>query len=252
MLLFYLGIMAAGKRRSKRTARKFRPRYPRGVKLNVIDSNDGDSVAKPDCAAKPNPDITIHNSERQNDKKRLQGKQWTAEDMEHAIEDVEDNYFLIRGSAKKWGIPVSSLSYWLAGLTTTKAKGPLTILSLEEELEVVEWCKDLAQLGRGLEVIQLKSHVAHIFQTRPNPFKNGLPGRSWWVGFRTRHPDLTIRTAEGLDRDRAVMLRSIIVADFYNNLSTLYAANHYEPTHIWNCDETGVQAGRNCGIKVIA
>ena len=32
----------------------------------------------------------------------------------------------------------------------------------------------------------------------------------------------------------------------------LYDANHYEPTHIWNCDETGVQASRNCGMKVIA
>ena len=138
-MLFYLGIMAAGKRRSKRTTRKVRTRYPRGVKLHVIESDDGDSAAKPDCAPKPTPDITIHNSEHQNDKKRLQGKQWTAEDMEHAIEDVEDNYFSIRGSAKKWGILISSLSYWLVGLTTTKIKGPQTILSLEEELEVFEW-----------------------------------------------------------------------------------------------------------------
>lgn len=138
-------------------------------------------------------------------KKVLQGNQWTEEDMEHAIEDVEDNCFSIRGAARKWGIPMSSLSYWLAGLTTTKTRGPPTILSLEEELEVVQWCKDLAQLGRGLEVIHLKSHVPHICQTRPNPVKNGLLGRSWWVGFRKRHPNLTIRTAEGLDRDRAVM-----------------------------------------------
>ena len=32
----------------------------------------------------------------------------------------------------------------------------------------------------------------------------------------------------------------------------MYDSNHYEPTHIWNCDETGVQAGRNCGMRVIA
>ena len=174
--------MTAGKRRSKRTARKLTPRCPRGVKLHVVDSNDGDN------SAKPTPDDTNHNlvanntdslcgvvksSKHQKNKRRIQGNQWTKEDMENAVEDVEDNCFSIRASARKWGIPVSSLSYWLSGLTTTKTRGPPTILSLEEELEVVEWCKDLAQLGRGLEVIQLKSHVAQIFQTRPNPFKNG-------------------------------------------------------------------------------
>ncbi|XP_059077115.1 MFS-type transporter clz9-like [Cryptomeria japonica] len=60
--------------------------------------------------------------------------------------------------------------------------------------------------------------------------------------FRKRHPDLTIRTAEGLDRDRAVMLRPSIVTDFYDNLEKLYNAYEYGPTKIWNYDETGVQA----------
>ncbi|XP_059073557.1 uncharacterized protein LOC131874281 [Cryptomeria japonica] len=159
--------------------------------------------------------------------------------MECAMKDVEDNSYSIRAAAKKWGIPASTLTYWLLGLTTTKRRGPPTILSLEEELEIVDWCKDMAQLGHGLEIIQLKLHVAHICETRPNPFKNGFPGRSWWTGFRKRHPDLTIRVAEGLDRDRAVMLRPSIMTDFYDNLEKLYNASEYGPTKIWNCDETG-------------
>ncbi|XP_059064427.1 MFS-type transporter clz9-like [Cryptomeria japonica] len=97
----------------------------------------------------------------------------------------------------------------------------------------------MAQLGHGLEIIQLKSHVAHICETRPNPFKNDFPGRSWWIAFHKRHPDLIIRTAEGLDRDRAVMLRPSIVTNFYDNLEKLYNASEYGPTKIWNCDEIG-------------
>lgn len=50
---------------------------------------------------------------------------------------------------------------------------------MEEEKEIVEWFKDLAQIEHGLEVIQLKSYVAYIHKIRLNPFKNGLPGRSW-------------------------------------------------------------------------
>ncbi|XP_057842521.2 uncharacterized protein LOC131051937 [Cryptomeria japonica] len=172
--------------------------------------------------------------------------------MECAMKDVEDNSYSIRAAVKKWGIPASSLTYWLSGLTTTKRRGPPTILSLEEEIEIVDWCKDMAQLGHELEIIQLKSHVAHICETRPNPFNNGIPGTSWWAGFHKHHPDLTIRTIEGLDRDRVVMLRPSIVTDFYDNLEKLYNASENGPTKIWNCDETGVQAGRNCGMQVIA
>ncbi|GLJ31873.1 hypothetical protein SUGI_0641340 [Cryptomeria japonica] len=48
------------------------------------------------------------------------------------------------------------------------------------------------------------------------------------------------------------MLRPSIVTDFYDNLDKLYNASEYGPTKIWNCDETGVQAGRNYGMRVIA
>jgi len=58
----------------------------------------------------------------------------------------------------------------------------------EEEAEVVEWCKKMAQLVHGLELIQLKSTVAQICQERQNPFKDGFLGESWWFGFRKRHP----------------------------------------------------------------
>ena len=139
--------MTAGKRRSKRSAQKLTPRYPRGVKLHVVESDDANTSAKL-ATDKKNHNLVVDNTYRldgvvkyskcQKKKRSFQGNQWTEEEMEHAIEDVENNFFSIRGAAKKWGIPVSSLSYWLVGLTTTKIKGPPTILSLEEELEVVQ------------------------------------------------------------------------------------------------------------------
>lgn len=215
MLLFYLSIMIEGKRRSKRTTQKLRPHCPRGVKLYVVDSGYGDNSAKPTydntsrnlVANDTNSlDSVVKSSECQNNKNRFQGNQWTKENMEHAIGDVEYNCFSIRGAKKKWRIPISSLLYWLVGLITTKTKGSPMIHSLEEQLEVVEWCKDLAQLSHGfggnLVEVTCNSHLPK----RPNPLKNGLPGRSWWVGFHKCHPYLTIRTTKDLDRDREVML----------------------------------------------
>ena len=42
------------------------------------------------------------------------------------------------------------------------------------------------------------------------------------------------------------------VSSFYNNLEALYAMHKYSPDRIWNCDESGAQAGRNGGGIIIA
>jgi len=157
--------------------------------------------------------------------------------MKAAIDDIEFNGYSIRAAAKKNGIPPTSIHYWINGLTHTKRKGPITLLSVEEEEEVVVWCQDMAQLGHGLELVQLKSTVAQIFQVRPNPFKDGFPEKSWWRGFKQRHPKLVLRTTEGLDRDRALHIHPTVVSRFYQTLSNAYEKHSYRPYHIWNCDE---------------
>ena len=83
------------------------------------------------------------------------------------IDDIEFKGYSICASAKKHGIAASNIQYWINGLTNTKRRGPVTVMTEEEEDEVVEWCKEMAQLGHGLELI-LKSIVAQIFQGRPS------------------------------------------------------------------------------------
>ena len=115
-----------------------------------------------------------------------------------AIDNIEFNGYSVRASAKKHGIPPSSIHYWINGLTHTKRRGPLTVMTEDEEAEVVEWCKEMAQLGHGLELIQLQSTVAQIYRGRPNPFKDGFPGKSWWFGFK-----------EGIHNLYCVLLRAL-------------------------------------------
>ena len=42
------------------------------------------------------------------------------------------------------------------------------------------------------------------------------------------------------------------MSKFYDTLSNAYQKHSYSPNHIWNCDETRLQAGKNCGMRVIA
>ena len=111
---------------------------------------------------------------------------WTKEDMLEAIDDVEFNGYFVRASAKKYGIAPTTLHYCLNGLTHTKSKGPLRVLTEQyQEEEVVVWCKEMADMGYGLELIQLKASVAQNFQSRPNSFRDVFLGKSWWAGSKT-------------------------------------------------------------------
>ena len=97
---------------------------------------------------------------------------------------IEFKGYSIYASTKNHGIATSNIHYWINGLTNTKRRGPVIVMTEEEEDELVDWCKKMAQLGHRLQLIQLKSTVAQICQGRPNPFKDGFPGKSWWSGFK--------------------------------------------------------------------
>jgi hypothetical protein len=93
--------------------------------------------------------------------------------------------------------------------------------------------------------------VAEICQDRSNLFTHGIPGQGWLRWFRIRHPELTLRSSQGLEVNRAKNLCPQNVASLYGNLQILYAQHCYPPDHIWNCDESGAQAGRNGGGTLV-
>ena len=68
------------------------------------------------------------------------------------------------------------------------------MLTKQEEEEVVVWCKNMNQLIHDMDLIQMKSIVFQIYQGRTNPFKDIFPGKSWWAGYKLRHPDLMLQT----------------------------------------------------------
>ena len=110
----------------------------------------------------------------------------------------------------------------------------------------------MQELGFPLTILQLKLKVAMMTQGRDTPFTNGVPGTSWLCWFRRRHLELSMRLAQGLDAKCARGLYAENVSSFYENLSSLCAKYEYSPSQIWNCDESGVQAGHNGGTYVLA
>ena len=95
--------------------------------------------------------------------------------------------------------------------------------------------------------------MAQTTQTMDTPWSaSGVLGKSWLRSFKARHPDLVSRKSQSLELNRARALCPTTAATLYSNLADLYNTFKYSLAHIWNCDESGVQAGRSGGATVLA
>jgi hypothetical protein len=111
----------------------------------------------------------------------------------------------------------------------------------------------MQDLGHPLTSGQLRLKVALATQTRETPWSAvGVPGKSWLRSFKLRHPELTSRKSQPLELGHARGFCPSSAASLYCNLEELYNSYQYPPCHIWNCDESGVQAGRSGGATVLA
>jgi hypothetical protein len=126
------------------------------------------------------------------------------------------------------------------------------VLSPEEEQQLVDWLLLVCDMGYGLSPITLGMKVSEITMSRDTPFRKGIPRGGWMRGWRRRrHPKLTLRISQALETAKARGLCRDNVKSFYENLQTLYSLHKYTPDRIWNCDESGAQAGKNGGGVVI-
>ncbi len=63
---------------------------------------------------------------------------------------------------------------------------------------------------------------------------------------------MSIHLEKGLDIYKAQGLALATYNSFYENQQSLYNKHNYFPNHIWNCDETRIQASRQSNIGVLA
>ena len=111
----------------------------------------------------------------------------------------------------------------------------------------------MQDLGHPLTPGELRLKVALATQCRKTPWSaTGVPGKGWLRRFKRRHSELATRRSQGLEVARARALCPATAETLYTNLEYLYTSYNYPPNHIWNCDESGVQAGRSGGATVLA
>ena len=176
---------------------------------------------------------------------------WTNSQLREAMACV-DGGMSMKKASDMYHIPYSTFREWCYGIRRTRKRGPAAVLSPSKEQQLVDYCIRMCELGLGLTPTALKLKVYDITKSRPTPFRNGIPGQGWMRWWKRRHPELTLRVAQALETARARGLCAANIKSFYDNLESLCTLHNYSPDQIWNCDESGAQAGRNGGGVVIA
>ncbi|KAI8509490.1 hypothetical protein Bbelb_133380 [Branchiostoma belcheri] len=174
-------------------------------------------------------------------------REWDEEDMKQAIRAIKDERKAIYKVAKEFNVPQSTLDDRYNQRHTEKVGRP-TKLSPEDEEAPVKYSMYMATKGFPLTAGVMKALAKEIDAVSSKEkgeaprFGGKLPGKRWWSAFRRRHPEISLRSPDSLDRARAAMSNARVVEKHFEQLGQLLSENklHDRPFKVYNNDETGM------------
>lgn len=182
-------------------------------------------------------------------------KLWSSESMANAVKRFAEGGVGLRETARMYDVPYETLRRRVEGLVSVDCKpGPSTVLTHDEEDRLALYCVEMADRGFGLtrDDVMHKAFIIAELSGRQHPFLNEKAGRSWFEGFKSRHPRLTLRSPQPLSHMRAANANNQTIVDFFAKLAAVYARLNLfsKPMQIFNVDETGVSVVHKSG-KVV-
>ena len=181
---------------------------------------------------------------------------YTQEQLDEALANISNKNMNYRQAAEVYGIPKSTLADRITGKREPVVghHGRNPVLTKEEEIDLKNWCIEMAKRGFGQTPEQLKAMVKRILDSsgrKEELFKNNLPGKAWWYGFVGRHPDIKTAFTEKLELARAIACRPEKVKEWFKKYEECVRKfGITQPSQIYNCDESGFPLQNKAGGKV--
>jgi molybdenum-dependent DNA-binding transcriptional regulator ModE len=181
-----------------------------------------------------------------NYKRHTRKANWTQEDLRHALEFIE-NGGKIRRAGRQFGIPYGSLQTRIKkieGRNDSPRMGRRSIFSPEQESSIAEHLKLLSKMFYGLTAKELRRVVFEYAEK--NNIKNSfnkntrLAGKDWYYDFLQRNPTISARKPEATSINRITAFNREELELFFGNLQDLMEKYKFNPSKIFNVDETGI------------
>ena len=165
---------------------------------------------------------------------------WSEESMKCALNAILYEGMSVSKAAQAYGIPKSTLYDHRIGKTLPGVKsGPPTLLTQEEEAELVSFLVESADIGypkSRLDVIAMAQHII-LKKGIEHQITNG-----WWQTFYGRHHSiLSLKTATSLSVARAKASCQESLKKWYSILEETMMKHslNEDPALVFNMDETG-------------
>ena len=149
----------------------------------------------------------------------------------------------INRAALQYGVPPTTLKDRMSGRIIHGSKiGPKPYLSYEEEKELVEFICTCSKMGYGKTRKEVLSIVRTAVSAKRKDQPVGQISDGWWVHFRKRWPELTMRKGDAFSLVREQMTSYEVYDSYFKLLGEVLEANKLKdkPAQIYNCDESGV------------
>ena len=169
-------------------------------------------------------------------------KLWKEEDMVAALEAVKSNALTVTKAATTYNVPRKTLDDRVKGRVVHGTNpGRDTVLSPTEEKALCNYLVFMAERGFPLtcSMVMAFAWAIAIRSGNSSCFNPELgPGEHWWTGFRKRHPELTLRKVDQLDRSRAECLDPEVIEEYFKLLKKTLEENGLinSPCRLYNCD----------------
>ncbi|KAJ8966811.1 hypothetical protein NQ314_003307 [Rhamnusium bicolor] len=192
--------------------------------------------------------IKIWHQKRDNSKNKCPRRtlfNYSPSQIKNALEEIR-NGMKIQTACKMYNVPRSTIRNKLLGRApeTTGKVGKDPVLGEEVENRLVEWIKETSRAGFPICREGLIYSVQKLVKEAElnTPFKNGTSGRKWFHLFMSRHPDLSRKQSEYINRARSLVTEKKIKSWFAETLELLGDDKSVleDPARVWNMDETAM------------
>ena len=182
-------------------------------------------------------------------------RNWTQENMQRAFEAATNGVMSISTAAKTYGVPRMTLSDRVNGKIAVDAYyGHQVALSTSEETSLANYINYMHEHRFPITKLQVMGLAWAIDMDKPREsrvFGETGPSNKWWRGFKSRHPNLTLRKPESVDRGRVLNATKDVIDDYFDTLESIIATNDIGPHATYNCDEASVLLNKSAQRVVV-
>lgn len=161
-----------------------------------------------------------------------------------AVHDKLTRKYTYKEVSEKYNVPIAVIFNRIKGRKTPIIKNGREAVFSEECEKKIEGCLIArSRMGHPCDKTEVKLLVGEYIKQNNliTPLKDSVPGNDWYYNFMKRHPLLSFKKPEQLQKLRKDARKPEIVYDFYEKLKNVYVQNDLfsKGKFIFNADESG-------------